>query len=779
MKHVAIALILLGFSAGTLVAAPVSGKAPDSRQAKAADRVLNQDGKLATGVPSEAEVNALIKTLENEAERKKLVETLKTLNSLRKPGKAASVSQEALGAQILGFVSARVDRFSEEFVAGARAILDLPNVYHWFVEQAGDTVRRTRWIEIVWKLTLALAIGFLVEWIVRRLLAGLRTKIEAQATDAFWVKALSLAARTLVDIIPIGGFLAGSYVILSVVTPGETTRLAAIVLINANVMIRVVLAASRMILAPAAAGLRLPPLSDEDSHYLFIWIRRFGQVTIYGYGIIAASVLLGLPVSGGSALYKLLGLFVGLMGIVFVLQNRVGMANRLRGNGDNNAPATGATSRLRARLADVWHVPAVLYIVALYFVWALDVEDGFEFLLQGTLLTIAILAIARLLKVGFYRAARQVFALNPEVRQRYPGLEMRANRYIPIFERATGTVIGIVAAFSILEAWGVDSFAWVATPFGQRVTGSLITVALLIVATIVIWELISAMVERYLSREGTQVSARARTLLPLLRTTLLVTLVTIVVMVSLSELGLNIGPLLAGAGVIGLAIGFGAQTLVKDVITGLFILIEDHIAVGDVVKVGTHAGVVENLSLRTIKLRDIAGVVHVVPFSEVTTLENMTKDYSRYVFEIGVAYREDTDHVVEVLIALGEELRADPVHGPNILEPFEILGVDSFGDNAVVIKARITTLPIKQWGVGREFNRRMKKKFDELGIEIPFPHRTIYFGEDKSGNAPPARIVTDDSQRQPVASPPPPSAGQRTSSAPVPESGGAGTPDGD
>jgi small conductance mechanosensitive channel len=393
-------------------------------------------------------------------------------------------------------------------------------------------------------------------------------------------------------------------------------------------------------------------------------------------------------------------------------------------------------------------------------------------------MTIAILIFAKLAMVGVCRIARHVFSLKPEVRQRYPGLEKRANRYVPILERGAGVVIGLIATFSILEAWGIDSFAWVAMPFGQRVTGSLITVALLLVVAVVVWELINATVERYLSRDGGRVSARARTLLPLLRTVLLVVLVTLVVMVSLSELGLNIGPLLAGAGVIGLAIGFGAQTLVKDIITGLFILIEDHIAVGDVVKVGTHAGVVETLSLRTIKLRDVAGVVHVVPFSEVTTLENMTKDFSRYVFEVGVAYREDTDHVVEVLAALGEELRADPVYGPDILEPFEVLGVDSFGDNAVVIKARITTRPIKQWGIGREFNRRMKKRFDELGIEMPFPHRTIYFGEDKSGNAPPARIVTGDSDRQPVTAASP-SAARRMSSAPVPESGGVDAPDSD
>ncbi|MGA0315558.1 MAG: mechanosensitive ion channel family protein [Alphaproteobacteria bacterium] len=249
----------------------------------------------------------------------------------------------------------------------------------------------------------------------------------------------------------------------------------------------------------------------------------------------------------------------------------------------------------------------------------------------------------------------------------------------------------------------------------------------------------SALVERYLTEAG-DISSRAKTLLPLLRTTLLVILSTLVVLVTLSELGLNIGPLLAGAGVVGLAVGFGAQTLVKDIITGIFILTEDQIAVGDVVRIGSHSGLVEQLTLRTIRLRDTAGNVHIVPFSEVTTVENMTKEFSRYLFEIGIAYREDTDQVTDVLHGIGRDMEADEVYGPMIVEPLEVLGVDSFGDNAVNIRARITTQPIMQWRVGREFNRRMKKRFDELSIEMPFPHRTIYFGVDKAGNAPEGRL---------------------------------------
>jgi small conductance mechanosensitive channel len=210
--------------------------------------------------------------------------------------------------------------------------------------------------------------------------------------------------------------------------------------------------------------------------------------------------------------------------------------------------------------------------------------------------------------------------------------------------------------------------------------------------------------------------------------------------VVLSELGMDIGPLLAGAGVVGLAIGFGSQKLVQDVINGVFILFEDSIAVGDVVQVGDHAGVVEALSIRSIRLRDLSGQVHTVPFSAVDTVINMTKDFSYYLLDIGVAYRENTDEVVAVVKDIVEEMREDPNFKDAILEPLDVLGVNAFADSAVVIRARIKTLPSKQWGVGREFNRRMKQRFDERGIEIPFPHTTLYFGEGKDGTAPPMRV---------------------------------------
>lgn len=210
--------------------------------------------------------------------------------------------------------------------------------------------------------------------------------------------------------------------------------------------------------------------------------------------------------------------------------------------------------------------------------------------------------------------------------------------------------------------------------------------------------------------------------------------------VVLGQLGINLGPILAAAGILGLAVGFGAQTLVQDVISGFFLLVEDQVRVGDVVQIGDKGGLVERITLRLIVLRDVSGNVHYIRNGKVDIVTNMTKDYSRYVFDVGVAYKEDTDRVVEVLREIDASLRGDPEFGKHILEPIEILGVERFDDSAVVIRARTKTRPIQQWAVGREFNRRMKRRFDELGIEIPFPHRTIYWGD---GQAERMRTETD------------------------------------
>ncbi len=206
-------------------------------------------------------------------------------------------------------------------------------------------------------------------------------------------------------------------------------------------------------------------------------------------------------------------------------------------------------------------------------------------------------------------------------------------------------------------------------------------------------------------------------------------LIVTFLMIILQKFGVNIAPILASAGVLGLAIGFGAQELVRDIISGFFILLENQIRTGDVGIINGTGGLVEKIELRTITLRDFAGVVHIFQNGKINTLSNMTKEWSAMVFNIGVAYKENVEQVIEIMKQTGDELSNDPEFKNQIIEPIEIFGLDEFADSALIIKARFKTKPITQWTVGREYRKRLKVAFDKNNIEIPFPHSTIYWGD--------------------------------------------------
>jgi moderate conductance mechanosensitive channel len=224
---------------------------------------------------------------------------------------------------------------------------------------------------------------------------------------------------------------------------------------------------------------------------------------------------------------------------------------------------------------------------------------------------------------------------------------------------------------------------------------------------------------------------RVATLLSLVRSVGLVIIALIGLFMALSTFGIAIGPLLAGAGVVGLAISFGAQSLVRDIISGLFILFENQFGVGDVIRIGDVAGKVESMTLRIVVMRDVHGTVHIVPNGEITRVSNLTRSFSRAVIEIGVAYREDADRVMEVMREVGMSMYDDPEWRPIITEEPTVPGIEAFADSAVMIRMVATTLPLKQWDVARELRRRLKRRFDEEGIEIPFPHTTVYWGPDQ------------------------------------------------
>jgi small conductance mechanosensitive channel len=267
--------------------------------------------------------------------------------------------------------------------------------------------------------------------------------------------------------------------------------------------------------------------------------------------------------------------------------------------------------------------------------------------------------------------------------------------------------------------------------------GAILVVAWILVT--VLQRLVRAFRIRIASRmDDREAVKRAETLGRVVRYLVAVVMSLVAVMLVLAEIGISVAPILGAAGVVGLAVGFGAQSLVKDYFTGFFLLLENQIRQGDVVKLGgEHAGLVEEVTLRYVRLRDYDGHVHFVPNGEVTTVINMSRGFAQAVVDVGVAYRENVDEVMAVMREVAEELRADPGFAPRILDDFDLAGVDRWDDSAVVIRGRFRVQPLEQWTVKREFLRRLKNTFDARGIEIPYPHLTVYAGQPKRGEAPP------------------------------------------
>ncbi len=274
---------------------------------------------------------------------------------------------------------------------------------------------------------------------------------------------------------------------------------------------------------------------------------------------------------------------------------------------------------------------------------------------------------------------------------------------------------------------GLDPESLIAWFFGSGLR--IVLVAGLAWLVVRITGILLTRIEREVARSNTpdalERARRLRTLGSLVRNVVGIMVTGTAILMVLRELRIDIVPLLTGAGIAGLAIGFGAQTLVKDVISGFFIILENQVRVGDVAVINGTGGLVEDITLRTIVLRDMEGTVHVFPNGGINTLANRSKDFSYAVIDVSVAYREDTDRVSRVLREVGDDVRKAPGLGDVILEPLEVLGVDAFNDSGVVIKTRIKTLPLKQWDVGRELRRRIKQRFDAEGIEIPFPQVSL------------------------------------------------------
>ncbi|WP_198378600.1 mechanosensitive ion channel domain-containing protein, partial [Neoroseomonas rubea] len=651
----------------------------------------------------------------------------------------AILAPNTLGAQLLTGASQRLAALSEQLVTAAQAIADLPSVVRWLSGVARDPVTQYRVMDAAWKLLLVIGLGLMAEWGVARLLARARDRLDSRAPEEGGAISLLrriplVVARLGLDLIPIAAFAIVSYGLIGAVGPLPTTELVMLTVNNAYMASRAVMVISRMALSPASPMLRLLPVADETAAYITVWLRRITVVLVIGFAVAEAGLQFGLPWTAYDSILRVSLLLATLFLVIVILQNRTHVSAVLRAPALKEGESVEGSRRflrgVRDRAAETWHFFAIAWLIAAWGVWALEVDGGFWRLIRVSGITLLVLVGARLADIAMRRGLARAFRISPDLARRYPGLETRANRYLPILKGIFSGLIGAMTLLFLLEAWGLDAFAWFGQgKLGNRLVGSLMSMGFTILAGMAAWEAANAGIQRHLaslSRDAKAArSARVRTLLPMLRTALMITIVIVVAFIILTEIGVNVAPLIAGAGVVGIAVGFGSQTLVRDIITGVFLLFEDALAVGDVVQVGGLSGVVEQLSIRSIKLRAVDGSLHIIPFSAVTTVTNQTRDFAFAVLDISVDYREDTDRVAEAMRGVAAEMREDAKWRPAIRDDLDIMGVERLADSGVVMRVRLKTEPSQRWAVAREMNRRIKKRFEELGIEIPYPHQKL------------------------------------------------------
>ena len=534
--------------------------------------------------------------------------------------------------------------------------------------------------------------------------------------------------------------------------------------LNAFLLVELVKVALRSIISPASSGLRLIHLSNNAA----IRINRHINVvvSVLGYGLLLVVPLVNRNISyvAGLGISALLSAFVLVYLVVLVIRHRDTVANwmaqRLTAKkvyDDTEGPATAlaisadtpqAESDLQrlggmlGTLTRMWHWFALVYLAFMFVVVISRPANVVADYVLASSKVLAVALVGSLIIGAIGRALRHGVTLPEEMRKKLPLLEPRLNAFVPKVLITLRLLVLFAVALYTLHIMGLfDLGALLTSPFGLEATGRLVSVTLILLVAALVWLAANSWIDYRLNPDfGKTPTSRETTLLTLLRNAATIVLLVFTLMFALAEIGLDIGPLIASAGVLGLAIGFGAQKLVQDIITGVFIQFDNAMNVGDVVSVGGTTGVVEKLTVRSASLRDVQGTFHIIPFSSVDMVSNYMRDFSYFVCDMGIAYREDVEEAKQAMLDAFDELKLDAEQFPSIIGDLEWFGLNSFGDSAVVVRARIKTLPGKQWALGRAYNGILKRIFDERGIEIPFPHQTIYFGEAKDGRTQALRL---------------------------------------
>lgn len=764
--------------AGALLAFPVFAQGGAAQPATVAAPSTDSANAL---TPDQA--RRALDTLQDDAKRTQMIDTLRAIANAApattaSPAPAATpapttpapppaaqsaipLTSDSLGAQLLLTVSEQVGDISHEIADMARSLTHFPAFYYWILRTANDPSAYDQLLDIAWKLALVFGCAFAAEWLIFRLIKRPVALLEARVPHAAHGQAQTLAmvdppssaadvaaepelhqrrlslarvwhslvrlpfvlGRLVLELLPVLVFVGVATMLLGTYL-GEvaTTRLVILAVVNAYALSRGLICIARALAGPVG----LFQVRAETAAYIEIWARRIVAVGVSGVAFANVALLLGLHRAGYFAVLRLVMLVVHLFVVVIILQCRRQVAEAIR------APAgrQGVAAMMRNRIAGLWHYLAIALDLALWAVWALNIRNGYSLLLQYFVGTIAVALITRLAMIVVLSLIDRGFRISPDILQRFPGLESRANRYLPLLRKTVSAVIAFIGFVALLEVWGVDAIVWFyGGQIGSRLLSAVVTIGIAALAAAVIWEASNALMDRQLnvlSREGHYArAARLRTFQPMLRTALLCVILAVVGLTALSEIGVNVAPLLAGAGIVGIAIGFGSQKLVQDLITGLFLLLENTVQVGDNVVVSGLSGTVENVSIRTIRLRAGDGSVHIVPFSAVTTITNSSRGAGNAAVSVNVSYKEDTDRAGQMLKDIVAEMRREPEYRHAILGDLELWGVDKVDGAMASIVGQIRCTDNGRWPVQREFNRRMKRRFQECGIEIASAGQTI------------------------------------------------------
>ncbi|MBF7053541.1 mechanosensitive ion channel [Halomonas sp. KAO] len=697
----------------------------------------------ASGSSEPPAYSTLADLLENQETRQELIDQLRGMAgdvAESTPGEAASAAP-SLPRQLAELTSRVASDIGSQLEAIASAIGGM------FASDLESTFDMGAFTSAAINLGLVILATFLLFIAVRRLARPLFTSISQWSLNGRGLTPIlrliiCVALAAVVDVLIVSlAYLGGN--LIATFAIGQTGELStqASLFLNAFLVIELLKAGVRMLFASRYDGLRLLPISSEEASYWNRWIARLIGLVGYGLMVVVPLVTVYLSPAVGKGLGTLIMVAAFLYAVVVVLKNR----KRLRDAFDAKAhQTTMAASRVSLQLfARTWHLFALAYFTMVLVLTLARPEDALPFVLFATLKSIGAVVVGLLLSSFLTQTIGRRIRLSDDLRRKLPLLEPRLNSYVPNALRVIRTLIVVLIIMVVLNAWGAfDLAAWYASEVGRNLVGKLVSVATILAIALMVWLALASLIEHKLNPDtgGGMPSARAQTLLSLFRNALAIALVTMTAMIVLAEIGINIGPLIAGAGVLGLAIGFGAQKLVQDIITGIFIQVENAMNTGDVVTVGGITGTAEKLNIRSVGIRDLSGTYHLVPFSSVDTVSNYMRGFGNHVGEYGIAYRENIDTAIEQLQLAYQDLKASDEHGHKLLAPLDVAGVTALADSSVNIRVIIKTTPGDQWAVGRAYNRLVKLRFDEAGIEIPFPHTTLYFGQDKSGTAPPANL---------------------------------------